>query len=151
MNHAFNITLQNRKILQSFLKNYSLDQLNEIPIGFSNNLIWNIAHVIVVQQLLVYKLSGLKPMISQELISKYAKGTKPENPVNQIQVDEIEDLLFKTIEQTKIDFSNNIFESYHEFKNDLGFKIKNAKEAVLFNYFHEATHLGIIMCIKKFI
>jgi hypothetical protein len=27
--------------------------------GYSNNLIWNIAHIIVVQQMLVYKLSGL--------------------------------------------------------------------------------------------
>lgn len=151
MNKAFEITLQNRKILKSFLKNYSLDQLNKVPTGFSNNLIWNIGHIVVVQQLLVYKLSALEPMVSKELISKYAKGTKPEQTVDQSQVNEIENLLFTTIEQTKTDFENNIFENYHEFKNEFGFTIKSAAEAVAFNYFHEATHLGIMMSIKKFV
>jgi hypothetical protein len=31
------------------------EQLNTIPEGYNNNLIWNIAHIIVVQQMLVYK------------------------------------------------------------------------------------------------
>lgn len=151
MDQAFEITQQTRKIIYWFLKNYSLEQLNKIPDGFSNNLIWNIGHIIVVQQLLVYKLSGLEPMVSKDLISKYAKGTKPESPVNQSEVDEIKGLLFNTIDQTKTDYENNIFENYHEFKNDFGFTIKSAKEAIAFNYFHEATHLGIIMSIKKFV
>jgi hypothetical protein len=40
--------------------------------GYSNNLIWNIAHIIVVQQMLVYK-SGLPMMISDEMVEKYKK------------------------------------------------------------------------------
>jgi len=78
MQQAFDITRTNRKVLAEMLKNYSLEQLNRIPEGFSNNIIWNIAHTIVVQQLLVYKLSGLPTMVSNEMISKYQKGTKPE-------------------------------------------------------------------------
>ena len=151
MNQAFEIIQQNRKILHIYLKKYSLEQLNKIPEGFSNNLIWNIGHIIVVQQLLVYKLSGLQPMVSATLISKYARGTRPERDVSQAEVDEIESLLFKTIDQTKNDLENNVFENYHEFKNELGFTIKSAEEAIAFNYFHEATHLGIMMSIKKFV
>jgi len=151
MNQAFEIIQQNRKILHIYLKKYSLEQLNKIPEGFSNNLIWNIGHIIVVQQLLVYKLSGLQPMVSATLISKYARGTRPEGDVSQAEVDEIESLLFKTIDQTKNDLENNVFENYHEFKNELGFTIKSAEEAIAFNYFHEATHLGIMMSIKKFV
>ena len=151
MNQAFEITQQNRKILHIYLQKYSLEQLNKIPEGFSNNLIWNIGHIIVVQQLLVYKLSGLQPMVSATLISKYARGTRPESDVSQAEIDEIESLLFKTIEQTKTDLENNVFKNYHEFKNELGFTIKSAEEAIAFNYFHEATHLGIMMSIKKFL
>lgn len=151
MNQAFEITQQNRKTLRIYLQKYSLEQLNKIPEGFSNNLIWNIGHIIVVQQLLVYKLSGLQPMVSATLISKYARGTRPEGDVSQAEIDEIESLLFKTIDQTKTDLENNVFKNYHEFKNELGFTIKSAEEAIAFNYFHEATHLGIMMSIKKFV
>jgi len=35
---------------------FSLEQLNKIPEGFNNNLIWNIAHCVVTQQLLCYKV-----------------------------------------------------------------------------------------------
>jgi hypothetical protein len=62
--------------------------------GYSNNLIWNIAHIIVVQQMLVYKLSGLPMMISDEMVEKI-KGTKPEDIATQAEVDEIQLLLMK--------------------------------------------------------
>lgn len=151
MHQAFEITLNNRKLLYSFLKNYSLEQLNTIPEGFSNNLIWNIAHTIVVQQLLVYKLSGLPAMVSSEMIAKYQLGTRPEHPVMQEEVNEVRELLFKTIEQTQLDYSNGIFKHFREFTNSVGYTIKNVEDAIAFNYYHEATHLGIMMSIRKFI
>lgn len=151
MNQAFEITTQNRKVLASYLENYSLEQLNKVPDGFSNNLIWNIAHIIVVQQLLVYKLSGLPTMISDEMISKYQKGTKPEVDVVQKEVDEIRELLFETVNQTRIDFDNQIFKTYHEFTNNLGFTLRNVEEAIAYNYYHEAMHFGMMMSIRKFV
>ena len=71
-----------------------MEQLNKVPEGFSNNLIWNIGHIVVVQQMLVYKLSGLNMMISDEMVEKYKKGTRPEEPVGQTEIDEIKKLLF---------------------------------------------------------
>ena len=56
MNATLELTRTSRLILSQILPNYTLAQLNKIPPGYSNNLIWNIAHVIVVQQMLVYGL-----------------------------------------------------------------------------------------------
>lgn len=151
MHEAFNITLQNRKVLEDYLQNYSLEQLNKVPEGFNNNLIWNIGHIIVVQQLLVYKLSGLPTMISDEMISKYQKGTKPEADVTQEEIDDIKQLLYVTVEQTQADFDNQIFKTYHEFTNNLGFTIRSAEGAIAYNYYHEAMHLGMMMSIRKFV
>lgn len=151
MQQAFDITYQNRKVLLKYLENHSYEQLNKVPEGFNNNLIWNIGHVVVVQQLLIYKLSGLQPIISTELISKYSKGTKPETYATQEEIDEIKNLLFKTIDQTKNDFESSIFKNYHEFTNDLGFTLRSAADAISFNNFHEAVHLGMMMSIRKFI
>lgn len=151
MQEAFNITLQNRKVLEDYLQNYSLEQLNKVPEGFNNNLIWNIGHIIVVQQLLVYKLSGLPTMIPDEMIAKYQKGTRPETDATQEEVDEIKRLLYVTIEKNQADFDNHIFKAYHEFTNNLGFTIRSAEGAVAYNYYHEAMHLGMMMSIRKFV
>jgi len=75
MQHTFEITNTSRKILFQFLEKYTVEQLNKIPEGFSNNLIWNIGHIVVVQQMLVYKLSGLPMMISDEMVNAYKKLT----------------------------------------------------------------------------
>lgn len=151
MHQALDITAQSRKVLEGYLQNYSLEQLNKVPDGFSNNLIWNIAHIIVVQQLLTYKLSGLPTMVSEEMISKYQKGTRPEADVTQNEVDEIRSLLSETINQTKVDLNNQVFKNYHEFTNNLGFALRNIEDALAYNNYHEAMHTGMMMSIRKFV
>lgn len=151
MQQTFDITKTSRKVLSQFLENHTLEQLNKIPEGFSNNLIWNIAHIVVVQQMLVYKLSGLPMMASDEMIEKYKRGTKPERDVTQAEVDEIKALLFETIQQTELDYAAKIFKNYQEFTTMSGYTIKKAEDALSFNYYHEAVHTGIMMGIRKFI
>ncbi|MEZ4875949.1 MAG: DinB family protein [Flavobacterium sp.] len=151
MKTTFEILLTSRKVLFNFLEHNSVDKLNTIPEGYSNNLIWNIGHIIVVQQLLIYKLSGLPLMISDRMVAKYKKGTKPEEMVSQEEINEMKSLLFSTVEQTKLDFSNKIFKTYSEFTSMTGYTMTNAKEALEFNNYHEGLHLGIMMQIKKFI
>lgn len=151
METTFEIKRSSRNALLNFLENHSLEQLNKIPDNFSNNMIWNIGHIVVVQQMLVYKLSGLPMMISDALVGKYRKGTKPETEVTQEEVDELKKLLFATLEQSKKDFANNIFKGYSEFTTMTGFTIRDAKDAMEFNNYHEALHTGIIMQIRKFL
>lgn len=149
MNWAFDITLKNRTILKTFLETYTLEELNKIPKGFNNNIIWNIAHTIAVQQSLVYKLSGLPAIISEDMIETYKKGTKPEREVTQAEVDEIKGLLFSTIEKTKEDYDNDLFQNYHEYTVTTKSTLTNVKEAIDFNNFHEGIHLGYILALKK--
>jgi len=151
MQHTLDITRTGRKMMAQFLEKYSLEQLNAIPEGYSNNLIWNIAHIVVTQQLLVYKLSGLPVMVSDEMVEKYKKGTKPEHIVSQSEVDEIKTLLFETIDQTEADYTNKKFNSYQEYPTSTGFVLKNLDDAMSFNSFHEGLHIGIMMSIRKFI
>jgi hypothetical protein len=75
MQQTLDITRTSRTIVSQMLAGYTLDQLNTIQEGYSNNLMEY--YIIVVQQMLVYKLSGLPMMISDEMVEKY-KGTKPE-------------------------------------------------------------------------
>lgn len=151
MNSVFEVQKTIRAILSKVLDHHSLEQLNKIPQGFSNNLIWNIGHCISSQQVLIYKLSGLPTMASGEFIARYKKGTKPEGDVSQAEVDEIRRLLSATLHQTEKDFQNEVFVDYHEYTTSLGFTLKNINGALDFNNFHEGIHIGIIMSIRKFV
>lgn len=151
MNQTFDVNATTRNILSKFLTVHTLEQLNTIPEGHNNNLIWNIGHIIVTQQLLVYKLAGLPMLISEELVEKYRKGTKPEHIATQAEVDEINTLLLETIHQTKTDFDNKIFKNYTEYPTSTGFSLKSIEDALVFNNFHEGLHIGIMMSMKKFI
>jgi hypothetical protein len=102
--------------------------------------------------MLVYKLSGLPMMVSDELVEKYKKGTKPEHIATQAEVDEIKSLLFETISQTKVDYDNKIFKNYMEYTTSTGDHVlRTAEDAMAFSNFHEGLHIGIMMNIRKFI
>lgn len=149
MDWTFEQGLKNRVIFKSIIEDCSLETLNKIPKGFSNNIIWNIAHTVVTQQLLSYGLSGLPMMPSEEMVNMFRKGTKPERDLSQNEVDEIKGLLIPTIEQTKEDYHNKIFKTYQEYTVSTKSKLTNIEEALGFNHFHEGIHLGYILAFKK--
>lgn len=151
MQRSFEITYTSRKIVSQFLDNYSLEQLNKIPVGFKNNLIWNIAHIVVTQQLLVYKFSGMSMLVSDELVQKYIKGSKPNHDVTASDIEEIKTLLLSTIDQTKEDYNNGNFENYQEYATSTGIVLQNVEDALVFNNFHEGLHIGIMMSLRKFV
>lgn len=149
MQHPLEITRINRKTMEKFLDNYSIEELNKVPEGFSNNLIWNIAHLVVTQQLLVYKLSGLPMMIDDEMVNKYRKGTKTEGAVTQEEVDKVKGLLFTTLDQTEKDLEAGLFTTYNEYPTSTGFVLKSVEDALNFNNYHEGIHLGYVLALRK--
>lgn len=151
MEATFKILETSRNIYLNFLENYTLEQLNKIPEGFSNNLIWNIGHIIVSQQGLIYRLSGLPINISDEINEKYKNGSRPGGNTNQEEVNEIKHLLISLAKQTKTDYETGKFQNYTEYQTKTGFHLGNFKEAMEFNNYHEGIHMGIMMQIRKFI
>lgn len=151
MEATFRIWETSRGLYKNFLDSYSLEQLNTVPAGMSNNLIWNIGHIIVSQQKLVYALSGLPMHIPDSLFEKYQNGSRPDGKTTQAEVDEIKKLLSEMVEKTKADFEAGIFKEFHPYQTKTGFYLGTWKEAVEFNNYHEGIHLGIVLSIKKLI
>ncbi len=153
METSLRIFENNRNVFLRLLESFNLQQLNKIPEGFSNNIIWNIAHIVVTQQILVYELSGLPLQVSETMKEMYKNGSKPSTIITQTEVDEIKKLLLSTVEKTKTHFiTEGFFKNYNEFTTkSTGFRIDSAKTALEFNNFHEGVHLGIMLQIKKFL
>lgn len=151
MNETFEITASSRRLLSQLIEHLTLAQLNEIPPGFNNNIIWNVGHIIVVQQMLIYNLSGLPMQVDADLILKYKKGTRPAAPATEAEVALLKELLFTTVKQTESDFEAGLFKNFNEYTVMTGFVIKNASDAIAFNNYHEALHTGVIMSLRKLV
>ncbi|WP_194767010.1 DinB family protein [Tamlana sp. I1] len=152
MDFTFEVLQNTRRIFQGIIENNSLEDLNKIPNGFNNNIIWNIGHIVVTQQLLVYKLSGLDMGVSSEMIDKYRKDTKPELPVSQQEVVEIKGLLIPTLEKTKDDYAQGVFKTYHEYTvSTTGNTLSDINDALQFVLAHECIHYGYVLALLKVI
>lgn len=151
MKSIFKTWKTNRNLYLEYFEKYTLDQLNKVPDGFNNNLIWNIGHVIVAQQGLIYKSSGLRAYISEEMYARYKPGTRPEGQTTQSQADELKSLLISLIAKTETDYNSGKFVTYHERMTGTGFHLGSLMDAFEFNTYHEGLHLGYMMSIKKFV
>jgi len=151
METIFKAWTASRRLYLDFFNNYSLDQLNKIPDGFNNNIIWNIGHIIVAQQSLIYKGSNLPMLISDDLVNLYKSGTKPAGSTSQDEVNELKELLIVLIAKTETDFKNGVFKTYNERTTVTGFHLASVKDAFEFNNYHEGLHLGYMMSIRKFV
>ncbi len=151
MESIFKIWKTSRNLYLEYFDKYTIDQLNVIPKGFNNNLIWNIGHIIVAQQGLIYKGSGLNGYISDELFKLYKPGTIPTGQTTETEIEELKTFLISLIEKTETDFYNGEFITYNERMTGTGFHLGSLIDAFQFNNYHEGLHLGHMMGIRKFI
>lgn len=149
MDQLFTITSQNRKILHRYLTHTPTELLHRIPEGFNNNIWWNIAHVVVTQQKLVYGLSGLPLNISLELVTAYEKGTFPATEPTESEIEEIKRLLIELPSQTIQDYQNHIFKNFNSYMTSPKVELNSVEDAIAFNVFHEGLHLGSIMALAR--
>ena len=149
MNWNHNLVLKNRLLLSKFLEKFSLDQLNTVPKGYRNSIFWNVAHIVVTQQLLVYGLSNRPLLVDSELVKTYKKDTKTVHEATEEELALVKTLLFSTIEQTKTDYDNGVFKNYTPYTTSLNVTLSTVDEAIRFNAFHEGIHLGYILAMKN--
>jgi hypothetical protein len=140
-----------RKLYLELLENFDLDQLNKVPEGFNNNIVWNVGHIILAQQGLVYKGAGLELQVLSEIGGKYGIGTKPGEPVTAGELEKLKSLLIDVTGQTESDYYKGKFASYQERTTGSGFHLGSVEDAIVFNNFHEGLHMGYVNSIRKFV
>ncbi|MDO6736472.1 DinB family protein [Wenyingzhuangia sp. 2_MG-2023] len=146
------ILKKGRALILRLIENFSLEQINQIPEGFNNNIGWNVGHLVVTQQLLCYKFSGLENGVSEEMISKYRKGTDPkEQVIEEREWDLIKKLFLELPNSTEEDYGKGVFVSYNEYETSVGVVLDSVEKAIDFNNFHEGIHLGAILALRKLV
>jgi hypothetical protein len=151
MQKHFEILKLSRQYIFKNIETLSIEQLNKIPDDFKNNIIWNMAHLVVTQQLLCYKLSGLKCAISDEMVEKYQNGTAPLLAVSQEEFESISAQFLSLPEKLEQDFNTGIFKNYNEYTLSTQITLNSIEDGIVFNTYHEGIHLGIILQLLKLV
>jgi len=149
LKNELEITLQNRKNLLAILEHTPKRDLLRIPQYFRNSIWWNIAHVVVTQQILVYKFSGLPMRVPEELGDKFMKGTVPDGTATDAEIKQISEVLVATIEWTQEDYEAGLFKDFKPYTTSAKVTLNTVGDAIRFNNFHEGIHLGSIFALKK--
>jgi len=151
MKFPFEVYRQTRKNTLFYLENLDEDKINEIPDGFSNNIAWNLGHILVTQQLLFYTNSGQDVKVPSEWIERYRKGSKPPERVSIEEFELIKGMFISLIDQAEKDFDNGHFDNYNAYKTSYGIQINTIEDLIQFIYAHDAFHWGIIVALKKLV
>lgn len=151
MEKTFSILKQTRSNFLDLVEGLSLEQLNTIPEGCSNNIAWNFGHITVTQQLLCYTVPGFEPKISLDLIDKYRKGTKPEAGITADELEELKQITLSTYDTLVSDYNNGFFTSYKTYPTSYGVELNSIDEAIQFLTVHEGLHFGYAMALRKLV
>ena len=146
---VFALHMATRNNLLTYLENVTPEQLAQIPAGFHNSIWWNIAHCVATQQILCYRLSGVKPVVSDDFIETYKKGTYPDGHIpTSAEIEELKELLISTVNWLETDYQKGIFKHYNHYVTGIEYELNTIEEAIYFNISHEGVHLGSVLALK---
>ena len=140
---------QERALIARLIDGLTAEQLCEVPDGYGNNILWNLGHLVVAQQLLVYGLSDLDMYVDDALVDAFRGGTSPADWESKPDIDLIKRLLTELPERFEEDLRAGRFGSYRGYTTSTGLVLQTFEEGVAFNDFHEGVHTGVIMALKK--
>jgi hypothetical protein len=151
MSHQFETIRKPRTTVLSIIDNLSVVQMNTIPAGFRNNIIWNLGHLVAAQQGICYKRAGLPITVDEDFFETYRAGSKPERIYTAEDIAQIKELLVSTINQLEADLQTDQFTNYPAITTRYGVELNNINEAISFLPFHEGIHIGTIVALKKLV
>ncbi|MFH6943511.1 DinB family protein [Flavobacterium aquidurense] len=130
------------------IKDLSIEQLNEVPEGFNNNIIWNLGHLMTAQQGLCYLQAGLNAVVDEKYFIDYKPESKPESFIDSTDVKKIKEVFISVLDKLETDYDQNIFKNYSPFTTPYGIELTKIDDVLTFILYHEGLHTGYIMAMK---
>lgn len=152
MKQTFNYIIQARKAFIELIDSLSIAQLNHIPEGFNNNIIWNFGHIVIATQGLCYLRTGVKPDYRIKYGAAYAKGSKPTYTVSSEEVQDLKKLAIETIQQIEQDYDKGLFHSITPFATDTYKEtMPTIEDVITTTAGHDNLHYGYAIAQRRLI
>ncbi|MEM7116750.1 MAG: DinB family protein [Chloroflexota bacterium] len=150
---AADILIMARQRIHANVKDLTDAQWLTQPDGFANNIAWNIGHLIIAQQGLVYGRLGLETYTSPEMAAMFRPGTSPADWTDPPDKDELLAMFLDLPQKMTADIAAGKFDFYVKPENSTSRfpPPESAAHALIFNQHHEGTHSGNISDLLAFI
>lgn len=149
----FNFTIQARNTFIQLIDSLSVEELNEIPAGMKNNIIWNFGHSIVTTPALCYIRTGIWNDASAiKYFEDFKKDSVPSRKISEEEIDELKLLAISTIESMREDYKNGVFKDAKPFSTTTyGAEMKDFEEVLITSSGHDNMHLGYALAQRKLV
>ncbi|SFS99282.1 DinB family protein [Sphingobacterium wenxiniae] len=153
MKEIFKFIIDSRKAFIQLLEELTLDELNKIPEGFNNNIIWNFGHIVVSTQTLCYARTGINTDTSAiRYLEAYKKGSKPTYFVTAEEAAELKALAISTIEKIEDDYNKGIFATIQPYDTaTYGSLLNSFADVLVTTSGHDNLHLGYAIAQRRII
>jgi len=144
--HILRVT---RKNIIELLNDCTYEEICQIPQGFSNSILWNFAHIAIVQQLLIYALSGKEMLIDKATVDLFRKGQTGKEILSKEEYNVLKSNFISFTDSLENDYADLASREYSSYTTSYNITLNSLDEAIAFNNTHEAVHFGIMMAQKK--
>lgn len=146
---ALGMIRQTRHALDALTAPLDAEAWTRVPEGFSNNVLWNVGHVVVTLELLTYGLAGLDLTVPAPMVAAFRKGTAPAGWDALPDVEAVREHLHASPDRLEADLRAGRFESYREYRTTPGIVLASVDDALVFDLYHEGLHLGAVQALRK--
>ena len=138
-----------RAYMKSKIDDLSHEQLLLVPQGATNNVLWNIGHIVLSHYRLAYRPSGGTVPVPQTWEGWFLPGTSPDKwGATGPSIGNVLSEFEAQTDRIESDFRRGAFENYKPFKLKSGFTLDTIAEALSFNVMHEGIHIGAIIALR---
>ncbi|GLU54723.1 DinB family protein [Dyadobacter frigoris] len=141
--------LRNRRYILSVVRNLTTEQINDVPRGFNNSIIWNIGHMTAVQLEMYYLMTGNALKVEEKYHVNFRIGTHP-FWVEEAEIAVVKHLYLQAVGQLDEDYRAGLFKNY----DALASPHPNASalsDITTHFLFHEGLHFNNIMSLRRII
>lgn len=144
----FNLLEKTRKGVLGHTAELTSEQRTIVPVGFNNNIHWQLGHIIFIADAIVFGFAGKASEVPAEYKTFFAPGTKPADWTTEPPA--WESLLEQFSKQTELIRETFAGQVNQPLTNTNNFaKAETIGDLLEVNTMHESSHLGMINAMSK--
>lgn len=154
MNENIDLIRKFRLNLLRQIEGLNTEQLNTIPAGYNNNIIWNMAHMIAVQQSLSYVRAEQPVAVDDRYFTPFLPGTRPERALDEHEIVEVREVFISSLDRLQEDYDKGYFGNYTPsagIRKIYGITLRTIDQGIAYTLFHDGFHAGYIASMKHLV